>query len=400
MRILFAGAYRPYPLTSGGRIRSYHLLRELSCRHEVHLLTLNHEPDDHDLAPLCRWCATVESIPAPARPSGLAGRWWRLCARPDDIVLSRTSGPLATRLRVRLSREPFDLLFLDDLGAEPYLRLPGRPPTLLSKHNAEGRLLDRLATLKTGQPIARLLARLEAGAGRRREARAMALADGIIVPADADRRALPGPTYARTFVVPNGVDTDYFRPRPQPADGPPLLLFCGALFWYPNVDAMTWFCGEVLPWVRRKVPEVRLQIVGAAPPPAVQKLGSLPGVDVVGFVDDVRPYLAGATVCIAPLRAGSGSRLKILEALAAGRAVVATSVGAEGLDLAPGLDLCIVDGADHFARALVNLLADPTRRAALERAGRAAVEAHYDWSLTLADLDRICGEVAQRGALT
>ncbi len=221
MRILFAGAYVPYPLTSGGRIRSYHLLRELAGRHEVHLVALRHEKEI-DVGPLRDLCATIQTVPAPARPAGWLSRVWRLCSNPDDVVVSRSSARLGTLLHSRLSAQHFDLLFLDDLGAERYLRLPDHPPTVLSKHNSEGRLLDQLAALKRGRRTTHVLARWEAHVTRRREVSAIVLADQVIVPSDADRRDLlanaPG---ARVFVAPNGVDTRVFPPSTAARGHPP-----------------------------------------------------------------------------------------------------------------------------------------------------------------------------------
>ncbi len=152
------------------------------------------------------------------------------------------------------------------------------------------------------------------------------------------------------------------------------VVFTGALFWYPNVDAVIWFASRIWPLIRREVPVARFAIVGREPAAEVQILGGLSGVEVVPNVADVRPYLARAAVCVAPLRCGGGTRLKILEALASGRPVVSTSVGVAGLELIGGRDLCVVDDPPAFAAACVELLRNSDLRTSLGQAGRRAVE--------------------------
>ena len=396
MKILFAGAYLPYPLNSGGRIRSYHLLKALAVRHEVHLLALRHEDiSEADLHVLRTVCGSVNVVPAPPRPTGPWPRVWRLVAHPEDIVVGRVSQEMERELRCRLETESWDLLFLDDLGMESYLRLAGRTPVLLSKHNSEWLLLRRLASQKSGRPLAWGLAWLEALAARRCERRTAALVGGVIVTSETDRQALLScAPQSRVFVVPNGADTTYFHPEVRPTQAESCLVFTGAMFWHPNVDAVSWFCQDVLPLIQRQEPHVRLEIVGREPPAAVQRLGELPGVHVTGSVGDVRPYLAQATVYVAPLRTGSGTRLKILEALAAGRAVVSTSIGIEGLALVPGEEVIVSDEAVAFSRSVVELLQNPSKRDALEQAGRRVAVSLYDWPIVLADLNRMCAQMA------
>jgi glycosyltransferase involved in cell wall biosynthesis len=195
-------------------------------------------------------------------------------------------------------------------------------------------------------------------------------------------------------VVPNGVDTEQFQPGPEAA-GPPHLVFTGAMGWQPNAEAMIYFCREILPAVRAHFPDVQLSIVGLQPPAEVVALGQQPNIHVTGFVPDVRPYIAEATVYIAPLKLGSGTRLKILEAMAMGKAVISTTIGAEGLEVTDGRHLLIADSAADFASRICELLADPGRRQALGQAGRALVEACYDWRAVAASLDGVYRQVVQ-----
>jgi glycosyltransferase involved in cell wall biosynthesis len=159
----------------------------------------------------------------------------------------------------------------------------------------------------------------------------------------------------------------------------------------PNVDAVLWFCEGVLPTVQRRCPAAHLYVVGKDPHPRLAGLARMPGVTLTGYVDDVRPYIAAATVYIVPLLTGGGTRLKVLEAMAMGKALVSTRLGCEGIPAAPGRDLELADGADQFAERVVTLLSDESRRLALGRAARSFVERHFDWHAVAAPLEQVYG---------
>jgi glycosyltransferase involved in cell wall biosynthesis len=207
--------------------------------------------------------------------------------------------------------------------------------------------------------------------------------DHVVTVSDVDRRIVeelaPG---TATTVVPNGVDV--VRVRPPVLDGRgagrrPTAVFVGKMDYRPNVDGARWFTEEVLPLVRQRVPSFALTIVGRDPTPEVQALSGQDGVHVTGRVQSTTPFLHEASLAVVPLRAGSGSRLKVLEALAAGTPVVSTSLGVEGLQVDAGRHLLVADGAPAFAAAVADLLADPDRRARMAREGRRLVEERYGW---------------------
>jgi sugar transferase (PEP-CTERM/EpsH1 system associated) len=395
VRILFAAAYLPYPPDSGGRLRSYHLLRWAAERHTVDLVAFCHDPADLASVPaLQRLCASVRTVPAPAYPLGPRARLRRALLAPADLVMPRRSAYMAAALA---HSPPFDLAFLDDLGVADYARLLAGAPTILSKHNVETALYRQLARAKRPLSPAWALAHLEALALARYEGPAAALFRRVIVVSEQERARLAGRCPAgRIVVVPNGVDTGYFAPQPDVAEEPDSLLFVGSFFWSPNADAARWLVSDILPRIRREVPGIRLCLVGHDPPPEIQALSDPPGVIVAGSAPDVRPYLARAAVCVVPLRIGGGTRLKILDALAMARPVVSTSLASEGLDLASDQELLIADGADAFAAAAVRLLRDPAHRAALGAAGRRAVERRYTWPAVLAGLEPLIAEEGLR----
>ena len=197
---------------------------------------------------------------------------------------------------------------------------------------------------------------------------------------------------ARVCAIPTGVDTAYFTPNGS-QETPGALVFTGSLDWFPNEDCIVHFGEVVFPRIREAVPDVSLTVVGRNPGPRVQRLAAIPGVRVTGTVQDVRPYVAAATLCVVPLRVGGGTRLKIFEALAMGKAVVSTTVGAEGLPLVPGRHFVQADEPAEFANAVVALLRDPARRKALGSAGRRLVEERYSWSQVVREFEARCEEV-------
>jgi len=176
-------------------------------------------------------------------------------------------------------------------------------------------------------------------------------------------------------------------------------VFTGSMDWIPNEDAMKHFCQDVLPLIRAQEPDVTLSIVGRAPTPAVQRLADIPGVEVTGRVDDVRDYVGRGGVYVVPIRIGGGTRLKIFEAMGMARAVVSTTVGAEGLPVTHGRDVVIADAPQEFANAVVSLIREPARRVQLERAARDLVVAHYDWSAVAGQLEEaLISAAAKRDA--
>ena len=179
-------------------------------------------------------------------------------------------------------------------------------------------------------------------------------------------------------IIPNGVDVAHYQPDFS-AEAPAHLIYIGSMDWYPNEDAVSFFADEVLPQIHAEVPDVKFSIVGGNPSARVQKLAEKDGIVVTGRVPEIKPYFAEATVFVVPLRIGSGTRLKILEALAMGKAIVSTSVGAEGLDLKDGAEIFIADEPTVFAEAVTRLLKDPSLRRRIGESGRARVEQDYDW---------------------
>lgn len=408
MRILWLKSDLLLPLDKGGKLRTWHLMRHLAKRHEITYLAFAERDQMSRSGPalgiiegMRQVAARVEVIPRSDPPKG-SMRFYADAARhvPDPLpyaVAKYRSRAFTRRLNTLLDEQPFDLLVCDFLF--PAVNLPKRLPcpAVMFTHNVEAEIWRRHAETKTGW-IGRLLYGMQYRRMRRYESRQLGRFDGVLAVSDADRttfaRLYPDVIRRPVHVVPTGVDTEFFAPSsstPRARN----LVFTGSMDWLPNEDAMLFFCREILPLVRAEEPDVTLTIVGRAPTPAVQKLAENAGVAVTGRVDDVRPYVRDAAAYIVPLRIGGGTRLKIFEAMAMGKAVISTSIGAEGLPVEHGEQILIADDPRTFARSVVHLLRDLDRRGRLEAAARALVLEHYDWSAVAGQLEEALIRFAQ-----
>jgi glycosyltransferase involved in cell wall biosynthesis len=230
------------------------------------------------------------------------------------------------------------------------------------------------------------------------EAQVCAGVDATITVSETDRRILAGlAPGSRMWSVPTGVDVEYFKPNGT-HEVPGRLVFTGSMDWYPNEDAILHFCEAVWPAIRRQVPEASLTVAGRNPGTRLRAAAAAAGVHLTGTVDDIRPDLAQGQVYVVPLRVGSGTRLKIFEALSMGKPVVATRVGAEGLPLSPGEHYIQADEPDDFAQAVVSLLRDSERRRALATAGRRLVEERFSWAQVARRFETLCEHVVTNHA--
>jgi glycosyltransferase involved in cell wall biosynthesis len=251
-------------------------------------------------------------------------------------------------------------------------------PTVLFQHNVETALWQRMASTESN-PAKRLAYRIEARKMARYESAALRKFHHVIAVSDHDREQMRtmNPS-CPVSVVPTGVDTQKYAVAPPAKAEPPRIVFLGSMDWEPNIDAVIYYCQEIFPQVRAELPSAIFQIVGRNPHSRVKQLGS-ESVQVTGTVPSVAEYLCDATLVVVPLRIGGGTRLKIFEAMAMGKAVISTSIGAEGLDVKNGRDLILADDAATFSEATIVLLKDARLRRRYEQAA-AQLAAQYDWS--------------------
>lgn len=352
--------------------------------------------------------AELITVPAPP-PRPIARRLADLPGTRDPDLARRLDAPALSEAIVahlaEVRADPYDVLQVEGLEMARHgwhalafapLALDGRRPRLIyDAHNAEWRLQDRAwradARRLAGWPAA-LYSRLQTAKLRRFEARLLAAADACVAVSAADAAALqPLAPNARLTVVPNGIDTDAYAPTGAPEDDD-LCVFTGKMDFRPNVDGVAWFVHDVWGRVRAARPTARLRIVGRDPSPRVAALDDpMTGIEVTGAVPDVRPHLAAAGVVVVPLRVGGGTRLKVLEAMAMGKAVAATSLAVEGLDLVPGREVVVADTPPDLAAAVLRLAADPAERRALGRAARERVMRDYRWSTLVPGIEALYG---------
>jgi glycosyltransferase involved in cell wall biosynthesis len=369
----------PWPLNSGGHLRSFHLLRALARRFDLRLVTAVLPEQVPDLEPLRR--EGIEVVPAmvgPRRPWREAIRALAAAARGEPYVCYRRHdrSPVRTALQRQIEAASPALLYLDHLDSLLFRRLAPQIPCVIDLHNAYSTLVRRAA----GEhgPLQRVYLRREAWLLGRIEARAAREATALLTVSTLEQDYFASLGAKKVAVVPNGVDCAAFASLSEKRSGPPILLYVGALSWAPNAQAALFLAREVLPAVRHAYPEVRLQVVGRGPSPELLALRGQEGVEVTGGVPDVVPYFGSAHVLAVPLEAGGGTRLKILEAFAAGLPVVSTPVGCEGIEATDGKHLLIAS-RDRFAESIIRLLGDEALRTSLASRARALAREQYDW---------------------
>ena len=371
-----------WPLNTGGHIRTYHLLKALSKRSRLRVVVPVRPGQGAAVEVLRRLGIVV--IPVEMGFRRCHREMLRVLSAAmafEPYILYRRHKYAAVRsaLRSEADRETPDVLYLDHLDSWLYRDTLPDVPSVVDLHNVYSTLARRVAE-EQGNPLSRLYLGCESALIDRIERRVAAEADVLMAVSESecDHYASFGARDVR--LIPNGVDCDAYESLPVGRlQAAPSLVFVGALSWMPNVTAARFLAEEVLPSVRASIPEARLRIVGRDPGPETLALGLRPGVEVCGSVPDILPYLRDASLLAVPLSAGGGTRLKILEAFAAGLPVVSTSIGAEGIEVRDGEHL-VIASRSRFAEAIVGILGDPRSGAALASRARGLARDRYDWS--------------------
>lgn len=399
MNILFITPYLPSPPRSGGPRRLHGLIAGLARSHSVSVVSLDEPVEDreaavHATAAYCEEVVTVvndrygrHGVPNPRKRS----LQLKSLLTPYSYERHLFHRPaLQATLDRMVERRPFDIVNVEFSLMASY-RLPRTATLVLDEHNIEYDILYRTQKVER-QPVRRLYSYVNYLKLRREERSVWRKFDGCVFTSARDEQVMRRdyPTIP-TAVVPNAVDVDAFRPARLPLE-PMTLLFFGAMDYYPNTDGILYFLREVMPQVKQRFPSVKLHIVGQAPPESVSRWAS-DDVIVTGFVDDVRPYLERASAVIAPLRIGGGTRLKIVEAMAMGKAIVSTTIGAEGIDVADGENVLLADTPEAFAGQVGRLLDDPQFARRLGNAARHLAETRYTWKVSVGVLEAFYREL-------
>lgn len=387
MKLLVLTPSLPTP-TWGAGTRNYHMLKALAQRHTVSLLSL---ADDEKSAlthtPLLQ--DVVQTFKYVVRSSLARKRFVQASAilrlKPYSLDCNAVL-EMQEALDALLAQEQYDAVLFESALMACY-RTPVGVKRIVDQHNIEYDLLLRTFQ-KEKQFVRKWYNWWEGRLLKPAELALCAQADLVLVTSERDREVLQQTcAQSQIEVVPNGVDTEFFQ-ADRSTEIPGQIIFTGAMNYYPNIEAVLTFARLCWPRIKAEVPAAKWLIVGREPPPEVQALAGLPDVVVTGTVPDVRPYLTSSTIALAPLHIGGGTRLKILEALAMGKAVISTSIGCEGLAVQAGTHLLIADQPESLASSVITLLNDPEARATLGNAGRLLVEEKYGWNYCGAQLLR------------
>lgn len=386
MRLLVVYPYIPFPVDRGTFQRTFHLLRALARDHEIDLLALSEAGERCEQKPVfAEFCRRVEFVkfehPAwpglfPDRllhPLPTTVRHWRL-PHVAEAIQRFTEG------------QTYDLVHVCDIVMAQYFQnRMAQWPLAIDRSRVDLQFQMAQSEVMSRGPKQAFLD-WENRTKLRRFERQMARRSAVQVvcgPDDASFVRAEISADVPLQVITNGVDLEYFRPEAttQARATEPTVLFCGAMDYTANVDALRWFFGEIHEALRQRVPDLRVLVVGKAPVAEVQAYGQRPGVTVTGGVPDVRPLYRQAWLQIVPLRIGGGTRLKIPESMAMGTPVVSTTIGAQGLDLEHGKDILLADTPSAFVEETARALCDRPLRAQLETAGQATVQQRFSWTM-------------------
>jgi sugar transferase (PEP-CTERM/EpsH1 system associated) len=384
MKILWVKAGGLVPPDTGGKIRSYNILRQLAKHHAVTFFSFYaaHQNDVH--AELSQVFRRVIKIPLDLPAQKSAGEFLNYAVHlfsSEPYSLTKYCRPVVrTALRALLQKETYDVILCDFLVTAGAIPWDWPCPKVLFCHNVEAVIWQRHYEVARN-PLRKALSWREWKRMEATERRYLQKADHVVAVSENDREA-----FARFLdpqkltVTQTGADTEFFHPSEQ-KEMPNSMVFTGSMDWLPNEDAIFYFADKILPIIRRQIPDVTLCVVGRKPSRRLQDLASrVPNIQLTGWVEDVRPYMAQCAVCIVPLRIGGGTRLKIFEAMSMAKAIVSTSIGAEGLPVNNGEHILLADDPASFAESTVRLLGNASRRAQIGQAARHLVYENYNWA--------------------
>jgi sugar transferase (PEP-CTERM/EpsH1 system associated) len=383
MKILWVKAGGLVPPDTGGKIRSYNILRELARRHSVTFFSFYaaHDGDQHaSLKDVFERVTTVPlSLPDPKSYGELTDYVSGLFSSEPYGIAKFCRPEVRLALQELFKDENFDVILCDFVYPGPVVPWNWPGPKVLFTHNVEAIIWRRHYEV-AANPLWKAISWLEWRRMEIAERRYLQLADHVLTVSDTDRDNFASFLGAEKItVIPTGVDVEYFQPMPA-AETPNSLVFTGSMDWLPNEDAILYFVEAIYPLIKQQCPEVSLEVVGRNPTPKLQALAEREkSMRLTGWVEDIRPFVARAAICIVPLRIGGGTRLKIFEAMAMGKAVISTTVGAEGLPVESGKDILLADTPRDFAQSVIGLLHDSYMRQRLGTGARTLVQENYGW---------------------
>lgn len=391
MKTILLTQVLPYPPDSGPKVKTWNLIKYLCQRHEVTLVSFTRGDQLKDVERLRKICQRVETVPMVRNIAfDIKAFLHSLLTRQPWMILRDDRGDMRRLVDRLVSETNFELAHADQLNMAQYaLRVPG-VKRLLDAHNALWQLYQRLAQTQPQGPKRWVLER-DWRLLKSYEGKICHQFDAITVVSQEDRQALSEAMGSEcpATVLPITVDLEEFPPVKRTSE-PTHIISVGTMYWPPNIDGMLWFLNEIYPLIQQQLPDIEFDIIGARPPESIKMFEkTLKGIHVHGYVDDPTPYLQNAGLMVVPLRAGSGMRVKILNALSQGMPIVTTSIGCEGIDVVHDQHLKIADSPQDFAAAVVDLLQNPLVANRLGEAGRELIKTKYDYRVAFQPLDSL-----------
>ena len=403
MRILFLSQVLPYPLDAGPKMRSYFVLRHLTQKHEVTLLTFVRDTDQpQDIAHLAEFCHAVHTVPMHrTRLRDVKFLAQSLLTRQPFLIVRDQIPAMTDKIRQMITSELFDVVHADQLWMAQYAlaarAVSTKPKLILDQHNAV-HLIPKRLTDGTSNPIKQIFLAREARSLAIYEPEVCHRFDDVVWVTEEDRRAvaaLPGSNIngqLPSTVIPICADPIQVKPVIRDSNKQ-RITFLGGLHWPPNAEGILWFAKQVFPQVKAEAPEAVLTVVGKSPPAGLDG----EGIEVTGYVTDLMPYLAETAVFIVPLHAGGGMRVKILDAWSWGLPIVSTTIGAEGIETQPEQNILIADTASAFVQAVIRVIREPALAQQLSQAGRQTIIDKYDWQKIYPAWDEVYAEMGDKG---
>lgn len=377
MKILQISPKKPYPPTGGGEIVAYNTIKYLARRgHEITLISIVDKDEEiPELEKFCRWIPMRKDTATTT--AGLLGN---LFSKKPYTISKYHSEEIKQKTRGILREVNFDIVHIEWLHAAyygTYLKQEFGLPVVLRQHNVETKIMERFYKNQKN-PLIKAYAYLQHKKLSCYEAVACEVFDKCFMITEEDERKIREMNpRVETSVIPSGVDISYFYPMKIKEESYSVVSVA-AMDWLPNVEGMLWFHKDIFPLIKKELPGTKLYVVGKNPPDSVKSLEK-DDIIVTGFVEDVRDYMARGAVFIVPLKTGSGMRIKILNALAMGRAIVSTSIGCEGIEVIDGENICIADTEEEFSQGVIRLLKDKSERERMGKEGLKLVRANYQW---------------------
>jgi glycosyltransferase involved in cell wall biosynthesis len=401
IKVLFLSQRFLYPLDTGGKIRTFRILEQLQRTFRITLISnVEHPKDELYLGEMER--VSSKFVPVYWKePKRYSLRWYwdifkKSFSRYPIPMLNDYSPELEKAVLNEVRSSNYDLAICDFMQSTLNFRNVNGLPRILFQHNVEAQIFLRHMK-RARNPLTKFFWWLQFRKMFHHEKQASARFDAIIAVSENDKQLMEKWYGARhVYVIPTGVETDYYFPRPDIPEKNQ-IVFVGAMDWLPNYDAMLFFLEDIYPLLQKEAPEVSTIIVGRNPPPKLRRLvQKYPRVYLTGWVQDVRPFVHESAVFIVPIRIGGGTRMKIYQAMAMGKAVVSTRIGAEGLPLQHRKHIYLTDHPEDFARAILTLLRNPVERKRIGQNAHQYVMENFRWEIVARRFAEICYEIVEK----